>query len=73
MTLLVDECMSRVRIGYAHVANNRYDGWKMYAIGGSSDPTILSEGNYYHALDNPDVKEVRASLSLYVSVHSSSP
>ena len=47
----------RVRYGYAHVANNRYDQWIMYAIGGSADPTILSEGNYFVASDQ--VKEVR--------------
>ncbi|PKU80144.1 Putative pectate lyase 2 [Dendrobium catenatum] len=50
--------MPRVRTGYAHVANNRYDGWEMYAIGGSSNPTILSEGNYYVAPNNRDAKEV---------------
>lgn len=47
----------RVRYGYAHVANNRYDKWIMYAIGGSANPTILSEGNYFVASDQ--VKEVR--------------
>ncbi|KAG9160676.1 hypothetical protein Leryth_017480 [Lithospermum erythrorhizon] len=41
--------MPRVRSGYAHVANNMYQGWGMYAIGGSGDPTILSEGNYFMA------------------------
>ncbi|KAL8171792.1 hypothetical protein V2J09_023596 [Rumex salicifolius] len=41
--------MPRVRYGYAHVANNKYDGWGKYAIGGSSSPTILSEGNYFVA------------------------
>ncbi|KAM0944593.1 putative pectate lyase [Dioscorea sansibarensis] len=50
--------MPRVRNGYTHVANNRYDKWEMYAIGGSSDPTILSEGNYYVAPDNPALKQV---------------
>ncbi|XP_073109390.1 putative pectate lyase 2 [Elaeis guineensis] len=54
--------MPRVRTGYAHVASNRYDGWELYAIGGSSNPTILSEGNYYHALDNPQTKEVTQPL-----------
>ncbi|KAL3820739.1 hypothetical protein ACJIZ3_006644 [Penstemon smallii] len=39
--------MPRVRFGYAHVANNRYDQWEMYAIGGSANPTIFSEGNYF--------------------------
>jgi len=39
----------RVRFGYAHVANNRYDEWQMYAIGGSANPTIFSEGNYFLA------------------------
>ncbi|KAJ0807557.1 putative pectate lyase [Helianthus annuus] len=50
--------MPRVRLGYAHVANNRYDEWDMYAIGGSANPTILSEGNYYFASKNPFHKEV---------------
>ncbi|KAK8914180.1 putative pectate lyase 2 [Platanthera zijinensis] len=50
--------MPRVRTGYSHVANNRYDGWEMYAIGGSSDPTILSEGNYYVAPNNRYFKQV---------------
>ncbi|TKY72181.1 putative pectate lyase 2 [Spatholobus suberectus] len=52
------ERMPRVRFGYAHVVNNKYDGWKMYAIGGSSNPTILSEGNYYIAPNNPATKQV---------------
>ncbi|XWS19384.1 hypothetical protein CRYUN_Cryun31cG0011100 [Craigia yunnanensis] len=52
------ERMPRVRIGYAHVANNRYDEWKMYAIGGSANPTIFSEGNYFIAPDNPGNKQV---------------
>ncbi|KAJ6885384.1 hypothetical protein NC651_026109 [Populus alba x Populus x berolinensis] len=43
------ERMPRVRFGYAHVANNRYDEWQMYAIGGSANPTIFSEGNYFIA------------------------
>ncbi|XP_011087039.1 putative pectate lyase 2 [Sesamum indicum] len=49
---------SRVRLGYAHVANNRYDQWEMYAIGGSADPTIFSEGNYFMAPNSPDIKQV---------------
>ncbi|KAG0502503.1 hypothetical protein HPP92_002575 [Vanilla planifolia] len=52
--------MPRVRTGYAHVANNRYDGWEMYAIGGSSNPTILSEGNYYNAPNNHKAKQMQA-------------
>ncbi|KAH0894478.1 hypothetical protein HID58_056907 [Brassica napus] len=47
-----------VRRGYAHVANNRYDKWIMYAIGGSADPTIFSEGNYFIASDKSNSKEV---------------
>ncbi|XP_075503038.1 putative pectate lyase 2 [Primulina tabacum] len=50
--------MPRVRTGYAHVANNRYDQWLMYAIGGSSDPTILSEGNYFVASNDAYAKQV---------------
>nr|GMC89809.1 putative pectate lyase 2 [Ipomoea batatas] len=52
------ERMPRVRLGYAHVANNRYTGWLMYAIGGSANPTILSEGNYFMAPNRVDSKQV---------------
>ncbi|TYH47659.1 hypothetical protein ES332_D10G013200v1 [Gossypium tomentosum] len=52
------ERMPRVRIGYAHVANNKYDEWKMYAIGGSANPTIFSEGNNFVAPDNRSSKQV---------------
>ncbi|KAK6917775.1 Pectate lyase [Dillenia turbinata] len=50
--------MPRVRFGYAHVANNKYDEWLEYAIGGSADPTILSEGNYFTAPNDPNLKQV---------------
>ncbi|KAI5673012.1 hypothetical protein M9H77_13376 [Catharanthus roseus] len=50
--------MPRVRLGYAHVANNRYDAWEMYAIGGSANPTIFSEGNYFLAPNNAYSKQV---------------
>ncbi|KAF5943386.1 hypothetical protein HYC85_017463 [Camellia sinensis] len=49
--------MPKVRIGYAHVANSKYDEWLMYAIGESSDPTILSEGNYFMASNDPYTKQ----------------
>ncbi|XP_027171467.1 putative pectate lyase 2 [Coffea eugenioides] len=48
----------RVRVGYAHVANNFYEPWLFYAIGGSSNPTILSEGNYFIAPNRTDTKQV---------------
>jgi len=47
-----------VRFGYAHVVNNKYDEWQMYAIGGSANPTILSEGNFYVAPNDPNAKQV---------------
>ncbi|KAI3456483.1 hypothetical protein Pfo_013146 [Paulownia fortunei] len=46
------------KVSYAHVANNRYDQWEMYAIGGSANPTIFSEGNYFMAPNRPDIKQV---------------
>ncbi|XP_068496349.1 putative pectate lyase 2 [Phaseolus vulgaris] len=52
------ERMPRVRFGYAHVVNNRYDEWVMYAIGGSANPTIFSEGNYFTASDDSAAKQV---------------
>ncbi|KAM1762799.1 hypothetical protein ACFX12_005397 [Malus domestica] len=52
------ERMPRVRFGYAHVANNIYEEWKMYAVGGSANPTIFSEGNYFIAPETPFAKQV---------------
>ncbi|KAF6141139.1 hypothetical protein GIB67_006584 [Kingdonia uniflora] len=50
--------MPRCRHGYFHVVNNDYTHWEMYAIGGSADPTINSQGNRYLAPFNPNAKEV---------------
>ncbi|KAK8491073.1 hypothetical protein V6N13_122015 [Hibiscus sabdariffa] len=49
--------MPRVRHGYAHVANNFYQGWEQYAIGGSMSPSIKSEANIFVA-PNAGNKEV---------------
>ncbi|KAK9726494.1 hypothetical protein RND81_05G219400 [Saponaria officinalis] len=50
--------MPRCRHGYFHVVNNDYTHWEMYAIGGSAEPTINSQGNRYLAPTNPNAKEV---------------
>ncbi|KAG6485461.1 hypothetical protein ZIOFF_053999 [Zingiber officinale] len=50
--------MPRCRHGYFHVVNNDYTHWEMYAIGGSANPTINSQGNRYLAPANPFAKEV---------------
>ncbi|GFS31255.1 pectin lyase-like superfamily protein [Actinidia rufa] len=39
--------MPRCRHGYFHVVNNDYTHWKMYAIGGSANPTINSQDNRF--------------------------
>ncbi|KAH9304050.1 hypothetical protein KI387_008454, partial [Taxus chinensis] len=43
------ERMPRCRHGYVHVANNNYEPWGIYAIGGSAEPMIRSEGNRFVA------------------------
>ncbi|KAM5581460.1 pectate lyase-like [Rosa sericea] len=50
--------MPRCRHGFFHVVNNDYTHWLMYAIGGSSHPTIISQGNRYVAPPNPAAKEI---------------
>ncbi|KAK6933441.1 Pectate lyase [Dillenia turbinata] len=50
--------MPRCRRGYIHVVNNDFTQWHMYAIGGSANPTINSQGNRYTAPTNPNAKEV---------------
>ncbi|KAJ9153937.1 hypothetical protein P3X46_027323 [Hevea brasiliensis] len=49
--------MPRCRHGYFHIVNNIYTGWEMYAIGGSANPTINSQGNIFIASDNNSTKE----------------
>ncbi|KAJ4827178.1 hypothetical protein Tsubulata_050278 [Turnera subulata] len=50
--------MPRCRRGYIHVVNNDFTRWEMYAIGGSGNPTINSQGNRYTAPSNRNAKEV---------------
>ncbi|KAJ8441311.1 hypothetical protein Cgig2_024823 [Carnegiea gigantea] len=50
--------MPRCRFGFFHIVNNDYTHWMMYAIGGSQNPTIISQGNRFIAPDNLDAKEV---------------
>lgn len=53
----------RCRHGYFHVVNNDYTHWEMYAIGGSAEPTINSQGNRYLAPANRFAKEVNSLIS----------
>ncbi|KAG4190852.1 hypothetical protein ERO13_A07G054700v2 [Gossypium hirsutum] len=50
--------MPRCRRGYFHVVNNDYTHWEMYAIGGSANPTINSQGNRFTAPNDIFSKEV---------------
>lgn len=50
--------MPRCRRGYIHVVNNDFTQWEMYAIGGSGNPTINSQGNRYIAPFNRNAKQV---------------
>ena len=56
MKMVNENC--RCRHGYFHVVNNDYTHWEMYAIGGSANPTINSQGNRYLAPTNTFAKEV---------------
>ncbi|CAK9872177.1 unnamed protein product [Sphagnum jensenii] len=55
--------MPRCRFGSFHVVNNFYSQWEMYAVGGSENPTINSEGNYYAAPNNAFFKEVTKRIA----------
>ncbi|KAL3819378.1 hypothetical protein ACJIZ3_005283 [Penstemon smallii] len=54
----LEQRIPRVRWGFVHIVNNFYTRWLMYAIGGSKNPTILSQGNEFIAPDNAFAKEV---------------
>ncbi|KAL3824430.1 hypothetical protein ACJIZ3_020459 [Penstemon smallii] len=41
--------MPRIRFGYAHVVNNLYKGWGIYAIGGTMSPSLKSQANLFIA------------------------
>ena len=46
--------LPRVRHGSVHIVNNDYTaGWGIYAVGGSENPTILSEGNIFNPGSGP--------------------
>lgn len=61
--------MPRCRHGYFHVVNNDFTEWKMYAIGGSANPTINSQGNRYIAPPDPNAKEVIGDSFLSVKTY----
>lgn len=71
LTQILEFC--RCRHGYFHVVNNDYTHWEMYAIGGSADPTINSQGNRYLAPTNRFAKEVNykhtASILKYLTCY----
>ncbi|KAG8075424.1 hypothetical protein GUJ93_ZPchr0006g44541 [Zizania palustris] len=54
--------MPRCRWGFFHVVNNDYTHWLMYAIGGSKNPTIISQGNRYIAPPNLAAKQITKQL-----------
>ncbi|KAH9728922.1 putative pectate lyase 8 [Citrus sinensis] len=60
--------MPRCRHGYFHVVNNDYTHWVMYAIGGSANPTINSQGNRYLAPENTFAKEVTKRVDTSTAV-----
>ncbi|KAI5565943.1 hypothetical protein BDE02_14G152900 [Populus trichocarpa] len=62
--------MPRCRHGYFHVVNNDYTHWEMYAIGGSANPTINSQGNRYLAPANAFAKEVTKRVDTETGVWS---
>ncbi|KAL3655416.1 hypothetical protein CASFOL_001202 [Castilleja foliolosa] len=59
----LNQRMPRCRHGYFHVVNNDYTHWRIYAIGGSANPTIFSQGNRFTALDSLDDKEVTKRMN----------
>ncbi|KAJ8749877.1 hypothetical protein K2173_013792 [Erythroxylum novogranatense] len=50
--------MPRCRWGFFHVVNNDYTHWRLYAIGGSGHPTIISQGNRFIAPPENHLKQV---------------
>jgi pectate lyase len=59
----------RCRHGYFHIVNNDYTHWEMYAIGGSANPTINSQGNRFLAPTNPFAKEVILKIENLLNIY----
>lgn len=57
--------MPRCRWGFFHIVNNDYTHWLMYAVGGSQQPTIISQGNRFVAPEDRNAKEV-CNVTLHV-------
>ncbi|KAB1203804.1 putative pectate lyase 16 [Morella rubra] len=57
--------MPRIRHGYAHVANNLYQGWMQYAIGGSTSPRVKSEANLFIAPESGKKEITWRKISSY--------
>ncbi|KAI9075212.1 hypothetical protein K1719_042821 [Acacia pycnantha] len=55
--------MPRCRHGWFHVVNNDYHNWIMYAIGGTANPTILSQGNRFSGPNNVAAKQKKIKLT----------
>lgn len=66
LCMSIPKYLYRCRHGYFHVVNNDYTDWEMYAIGGSANPTINSQGNRYLAPSNPFAKEVQYKTTPYL-------
>lgn len=64
--------MPRIRWGFVHVVNNDYTHWLMYAIGGSQQPTVISQGNRFVAPPSLFAKEVNV-LNLLIEIVMVSP
>ncbi|KAK9713572.1 hypothetical protein RND81_06G036200 [Saponaria officinalis] len=60
--------MPRCRYGFFHVVNNDYTHWIMYAIGGTSHLTIISQGNRFIAPPDPKAKMGKCTYSTYMQI-----
>lgn len=67
--MIVCDGVARIRHGHVHVVNNFYEGWGMYAIGGSEEPTIVSDGNVFTAPNgvNKEVSSVADFIPQVIS------
>lgn len=54
--------MPRTRFGWFHMVNNVYSYWIMYAMGGTHNPTMLSQGNRFSASNNMAAKEITSRV-----------
>ena len=68
-TSTINSKYHRICHGYAYVANNLYQGWVQYAIGGSMGPSLKSEANLFIAPKLGSKEVIKLVKSIFIDLY----